>query len=237
MAKSKKPKQDSPTTSSSAVNDTPPEVVANARPTPSSARAAVPVQDWEYMYPIALLSLAAAASPISQSTLAPVYGLIPSAANHATMCSVTLLLGFTVRTITGNLKQFRVLESLAVWIFCIPVLQMLLLPLSGSLGPVAGPILNGFLSFHTIQLPTGFVIADFISRYKQTASLASRIGTTAANTMIGVFLAFAMYPVLEEKWTGILQWFPDLFKEKFEVNPVHLQLALGASYAVLAPSW
>ena len=238
MAKSKKSKQGTATASSSeVVNDTPSEVVANARPAPAAASEAVPVQEWEYMYPVALLSLAAAASPISQSTLAPVYGSIPSAVNHATMCSVTLLLGFTVRTIMGSLKQVRVLESLAVWAFCIPVLQMLLSPFSSSLGPVAGPILNGFLSCHTILLPTGFVIADFVPRYKQTRFLASKIGSSVAYTIIGIFLAFAMYPVLEEKWTGIVQWLPELFKEKFEVNPVHLQLTLGASYAVLAPSW
>lgn len=237
MAKNKKPKQDSSAASRSNETEAPQEVVANAKPTPASAKDAVPVQEWEYMYPVALLSLAAAASPISQSTLAPVYGSIPSAVNHATMCSVTLLLGFTVRTIMGSLQQLRVLESLAVWVFCIPALQMLLSPFSGSLGPVVGPILNGALSCHTILLPTGFVIADFISRYKQTAFLASKLGVTAAYTIIGVVVAFAMYPVLEEKWTGIVQWLPELFKEKFEVNPLHLQLALGASYAVLAPSW
>ncbi|EMF10498.1 uncharacterized protein SEPMUDRAFT_69676 [Sphaerulina musiva SO2202] len=189
------------------------------------------------MYPVALLSLAAAASPISQMTLAPVYGSIPSAQNHATMCSVSLLFGFTVRAIGGSWQRLRVLESLTVWAFSLPLLQTLLSPFSGSLGPVAGPLVNGFLSCHAILLPTGFVIADFIARYKQTTSLAARVGSTAAYTMIGVVLAFAMYPVLEEKWTGIVQWLPELFKEKFEINPVHLQLALGASYSLLAPSW
>lgn len=238
MPTRKKPShRDPPATAAGGGADASAAVVAEMRPTARSAKDAPPVQEWEYMYPVALLSLAAAASPISQMTLAPVYGSIPSAQNHATMCSVSLLFGFTVRAIGGSWQRLRVLESLTVWAFSLPLLQNLLSPFSGSLGPVAGPLVKGFLSCHAILLPTGFVIADFIARYKQTTSLAARVGSTAAYTMIGVILAFAMYPVLEEKWTGIVQWLPELFKEKFEINPVHLQLALGASYSLLAPSW
>ncbi|KAF2215121.1 hypothetical protein CERZMDRAFT_35526 [Cercospora zeae-maydis SCOH1-5] len=189
------------------------------------------------MYPVALLSLAAAASPISQMTMAPVYGSIPSAVNHATMCSISLLFGFTVRTFTGQLKNFRPLEWVSIWTFAIPVIQTLVLPYSGRLGPVAGPIINGFLSCHTVLLPTGFVLAEFVSRYKQTAMLASRVGATAAYLIIGLLLAFPVYSVLEAKYAGIVQWTPELLQDKFEVNPIHFHLALGAAYVVLAPSW
>ncbi|KAI5357119.1 putative S-adenosyl-L-methionine-dependent methyltransferase [Septoria linicola] len=234
----KKLKQEAAPTSAaheefSAPGNAPAEVKAKA----TGAANAVPVQEWEYMYPVALLSLAAAASPISQLTMAPVYGSIPSAVNHATMCSVSLLFGFELRTLAGELKRLRILEALTVWAFSIPVLQVLLLPFSGSLGPVVGPILNGFLSCHTILLLTGFVLADFASRYRQTAMLASRVGIVGAHIIIGVVIAFAMYPILEEKYASIVQWLPELFEDKFEVNPIHLQLALGASYALLAPTW
>ncbi|PIA94491.1 hypothetical protein CB0940_08129 [Cercospora beticola] len=237
MAKNKKPKPGE----ASAGDTTKTEDTAQAPARPpqrhTGAHDAPPVQEWEYMYPVALLSLAAAASPISQMTMAPVYGSIPSAVNHATMCSISLLFGFTVRTFTGQLKSFRPLEWVSAWAFTVPVLQTLLLPYSGSLGPVAGPIINGFLSCHMLLLPTGFVLADFVARYKQTAWLASRVGVTAAYMIIGLLLAFPVYSVLEEKYTGIVQWTPELLQEKFEVNPIHFQLALGAAYAVLAPSW
>ncbi|KAM3416638.1 hypothetical protein BST61_g8229 [Cercospora zeina] len=238
MAKSKKPKPgEASATGAPEIEEV--TAQAPARPTQrhTGAHDAPPVQEWEYMYPVALLSLAAAASPISQMTMAPVYGSIPSAVNHATMCSISLLFGFTIRTFTGQLKNFRPLEWVSVWIFAIPVIQTLVLPYSGRLGPVAGPIINGFLSCHMVLVPTGFVLADFVSRYKQTAMLASRLGVTAAYMIIGLLLAFPVYSVLEAKYAGIVQWTPELLQEKFEVNPIQFHLALGAAYAVLAPSW
>lgn len=238
MAKNKKLKQEAAPASAAHEEDSAPgNAAAEVKPTVTGAANAVPVQDWEYMYPVALLSLAAAASPISQLTMAPVYGSIPSGANHAMICSSSLLIGFELRAFTGALKRLRALEALTVWAFSIPVLQVLVLPFSGSLGPVVGPILNGFLSCHTILFLTGYVLSDFVGRYRQTAMLASRIGIVAALYCIGTVIAFAMYPILEEKYAGIVQWIPELFEDKFEVNPLHLQLALGASYALLAPTW
>jgi hypothetical protein len=99
-----------------------------------------------------------------------------------------------------------------------------------------GAVLGGFVGCYSVLLATGYVVAGFIARYQQTGFLAARVGGTVAYAVVGGFLAFAMFPVLEDKWTGIVQWLPVLFKDRFEVNPVQLQLVLGASYALLAPS-
>ncbi|KAM0718575.1 hypothetical protein Q7P37_005645 [Cladosporium fusiforme] len=105
-----------------------------------------------------LIVLAAITSRISQLSLAPVYGSIPSSVNHQAAIVASALIGWTTqwywRPTTGNRLQY-----LPLWAVCAPVLTCLSFQFSDSLGLVWGPVVGGFLSSHSIVIPTIYAAA------------------------------------------------------------------------------
>ncbi|KAK3715139.1 hypothetical protein LTR37_007349 [Vermiconidia calcicola] len=133
--------------------------------------------------PLALLTLAAMLSPISQATLAPVFGAIPSAVNHQKAVIATSLLGILLRSLLPKPRRGLVAQYLAVWAFWIPVVQMYLFKLSGALGPVAGPALIGFLSCHTIIIAATYAASEALEDIREARFSGLYSGTVRSAAM------------------------------------------------------
>lgn len=177
---------------------------------------------------LGFLTLAALASPISQATLAPVFGAIPSAVNHKEAIVATSLLGFLLRAIFVRLPPGRVAEWTAVVAFWIPAIQSYLFTLSGTLGLVGGPAVIGFLSCHTLIIPSAYAAAEVL----EDLDLMTRFGPILGTI---VPAAAGVYHIVsfEKVFQGAL---PALTLVSSAFSPVSMQLLLGSIYTYLAPS-
>lgn len=177
---------------------------------------------------IVLLTLAAAASPISQATLRPVFGSIPCAVNHREALIATTIIGFTLRYFFKGLPQGRVAQCLAIWAFWIPVVQVYLFRLSDRLGPVGGPILIGFLSCHTIVIPAAYAAAESVEALDLKPTLGPYLSAILP-AGLGVF-----YLITAER--GFQDELPGLMAKSEYFNAVQLQLILGLGFISIAHS-
>ena len=175
----------------------------------------------------AYLTLAALASPVSQSNLQPVYGAIPLAVNHQQAIVLTTVLGFLIRSQLRS-PPGRVGQYLAVWAFYVPVVLNYLSQFSGKLGPVRGPILEGFLSCHGLLIPSVYAAAEILERIDLRAKLGRRLATI-------VPAVFGLFHVVSFEW-----WFqtalPRLRMLYSIFTPVQMSLFMAAAYTYLAPS-
>ena len=178
--------------------------------------------------PLAFLTLAALSSPISQATLAPVFGAIPSSVNHKEAVIATPLLAFLLRSQFKNVPKDSVAQALATWTFWIPVVEMYLFRCSDFLGPQAGPGIIGFLSCHTVIIPAVYAAAEAIEAVE-------------LNRRMNAYLA-AILPMMVGVWhlVSFERWFqtalPHLATLSGVFTPVKLQLLMASALAYLAPS-
>ncbi|EME44844.1 hypothetical protein DOTSEDRAFT_87355 [Dothistroma septosporum NZE10] len=170
-----------------------------------------------------------AISPISQLTLAPVYGAIPSSVNHETMLVLTYTFACVLKAIHKEPTPL-ILPLLAVWTVWMPVTQSWILPFSGQLGPIGGPILNGFLSCHALFIPSVYIMAEMC----EGLGLRRYIPRVGALTLIAGILALPMY-LLEKRFSQFAVEHL-LRMPNSALSPIHFQLALGVAYASLQPS-
>ena len=175
-----------------------------------------------------MLTLAAISSPISQATLAPVFGAIPSAVNHKQAIIATCILGLLLNYVLPKPAAGTVGSYLAAWAFWIPVVQMYLFQYSSVLGPVRGPMLLGFLSCHTIIILASYAAAEA----SETLHLGARLGryaTPVLATGIGVFHFISF----EGLFQNIL---PGLTTLSQAFTPVKMQLLVATTLTYLYPS-
>lgn len=105
-----------------------------------------------------LIILAAITSRISQLSLAPVYGSIPSSVNHQAAIAASTLIGWTTQWYWRP-KNGQLLQFLPLWAVFAPVLTCLSFQFSDDLGLVWGPVVGGFLSCHSIIIPLMYAAA------------------------------------------------------------------------------
>lgn len=180
--------------------------------------------------PFALVLLAAAASTVSQLTLAPVYGSIPSAVNHRTAVLVSFAFGAGLQGWKNGKEYGKVLRWLAIWSFYVPALQMLLLPLSNTLGPIWGPALNGALSCHSVIAPCAYAVAAALD-----GAYSEYFGSNAQLNGWRRWLAFVVLGLMflenEKRTSTQITW---IFSLQPQASPVHLQLFGAASFVLIS---
>ncbi|TKA25356.1 hypothetical protein B0A50_06260 [Salinomyces thailandicus] len=177
----------------------------------------------------AILTLAALYSPISQQTLAPVYGGIPSSINHKEAVLATFLIGYLWRALLQKVHTWSILPYLALWICWMPALQMWLFRYSESLGPVFGPILTGLLSCHLVIMPTGYAVAQAL----EDLDLQGQMGDVGGVAIPALLLDLYLYAMGSTMASSVL---PRLSTMSEHFTPVKLQLMIGAAYTFLSPS-
>ena len=179
-------------------------------------------------HPLALLTLGALSSPISQATLAPVFGAIPSAVNHREAVVATPVLAFLLRWQFKRLPPGSVAQCLAAWSFWIPVLQFHLFKFSAALGPMAGPGVIGFLSCHTIIVPAVYAAAEAAEALDLQRRFGPYVGAILPS-IVGVW-----HLVSFERWFQAV--LPRLTMVSGIFTPVKMQLLIASTLAYLAPS-
>ncbi|KAK0874707.1 hypothetical protein LTR02_017257 [Friedmanniomyces endolithicus] len=177
-----------------------------------------------------LLTLAALVSPVSQATLAPVYGGISSNVNHAEAITATVLLGFIGRHLWRNwVGDFSIQPYLALWAFWMPALQAYLFGYSGKWGPVLGAIITGFVSCHSFTMPSAYAAAHAL----EGLGLQEQLGDIAGVALPAIILDLAYFRPMEYAFSHLL---PRLMTWSNLFSPPKLQYLIATLYALLSPS-
>ncbi|KAK1058215.1 hypothetical protein LTR74_013590 [Friedmanniomyces endolithicus] len=177
-----------------------------------------------------LLTLAALVSPVSQATLASVYGSISSNVNHAEAITATVLLGFIGRHLWRNwVGDFSIQPYLALWAFWMPALQAYLFGYSGKWGPVLGAIITGFVSCHSFTMPSAYAAAHAL----EGLGLQEQLGDIAGVALPAIILDLAYFRPMEYAFFYLL---PRLTTWSTIFSPPKLQYTIATLYALLSPS-
>lgn len=109
-------------------------------------------QAWVLTQSGVLLTLAAIYSNVSELTLSPVYGGIPSSIYHAKGVMTACFLGWSSNLFIKRNLPLRPQQLLPVIAAYIPMMQFFLFKVSGLLGAVYGPLITEALTFFPLLL-------------------------------------------------------------------------------------
>lgn len=174
-----------------------------------------------------LLALAAISSSLSQLSLSPVYGSIPTSAYHQEITIGTILLAFAVRS-QQPLPSRHVVKYTPVLAFYIPAMQFLLFRHSSELGAVLGPLVTEFLTFYPLLFLSTYGAAEFM----QVVDLRNILSPMMADTVP----ALAAYWYLTTLRKFSRETIPSLHSVTDLFTTTSMQLITASSYAAIAPS-
>ena len=165
-----------------------------------------------------MIVLAAVTSRVSQLSLAPVYGSIPSSMNHQAAIAATALIGWTTQWYWRP-QGTAYSQFLPLWAVVAPVLTCISFQFSDSLGLTWGPIVSSLLSCHSIILPMVYTAAaayDGTNPAEQASNPVSHL--------FGGVPSLSMFMALD--------WFlPDTISKFIAtwsfLNPFNAQLIIG----------
>lgn len=179
---------------------------------------------------LSLLAIAALNSPVSQKTLAPVFGAIPAAVNHTQAITATVLLGYIWRAFLKSPHNTDILPYLALFVFWMPAIQNYFVKYSTKLGPIAGPILLGFLSCHTVIIACAYSAGQALEVFE----LQSKWGKIAGVALPAIALDLLYFRPLEYLLSNYA--LPHLQSASDAFTPVSLQLLEATGIAVVSPT-
>ena len=168
---------------------------------------------------VLFLVLAAAGSFVSQLTLSPVYGEIPSALHHDRIVAGVFAAAWLLRPVLRR-APMRLSAAIPVLVLYAPGLLHYLFGYSGSWGPVRGPVISEMLTYYPVLLLSVFAAAE-------AGSSAGLPDAVAAGAALGVFAtAKAAVPGLLRSYVGA----------SWALTRCGLHHVLGGAYAALSPS-
>ncbi|KAF2858915.1 S-adenosyl-L-methionine-dependent methyltransferase [Piedraia hortae CBS 480.64] len=192
-------------------------------PTPSrDPRIPIILRSFAYVVIIALNS------QISQLTLAPVYGSLPSSINHISTLTASFILGYVWRNLLSPWTQADITPYTALYMVWMPALQMLLSTIKSTKDPILGPIAQGFLSCHALT----FLLAYSIAQTLEPLNLSTSLGQVTAATLPAMALTFILLRPL--------QWLFAHYLPRSMPTPPLLQLLEGGFLALAShtkPYW
>ncbi|KAF2492788.1 hypothetical protein BU16DRAFT_620113 [Lophium mytilinum] len=175
----------------------------------------------------ALLILAGISSPVSQLSLSPVYGSIPSALFHQRAITVTALLAFIAK---GPLKRYfpsNISDYIAIIAYWIPVIQFLLFPYSSKMGPEFGPFITELVTY----LPLLFLSVHSAGELLESIDL-SQLHPTIAE-MAPAVGSYVTVTTISKLFTSIL---PQYIGTHLSFTRLGLQMGMGSALAFVSPS-
>ncbi|KAH9438469.1 hypothetical protein MCOR02_002090 [Pyricularia oryzae] len=109
---------------------------------------AVREQAWVYVRPIALLSLLAVYSNVSQLSLSPVYGAIPSSLYHSSLVIASCFVGWSANLLLQRAlpRKVKLVHLVSIVALYIPMTQHLLFKYSNVFGVRYGPLVTELLT-------------------------------------------------------------------------------------------
>ncbi|OAX82794.1 hypothetical protein ACJ72_02849 [Emergomyces africanus] len=176
---------------------------------------------------VILLVLTAAYSPISQLTLSPVYGSVPSAAFHQRGMMVSAFCGWFAKDQIRKRLSTKIMNFLPVLAFSIPTVQFFLFKYSTQLGAVNGPLLTELLTYFPLVL----LSVSSVTMLLEDADLR-RYGETLGNhgPFFGSYILFSTF----EKLIGFS--LPRYIGKNAMMARIPLQLINASFYAISLPS-
>jgi hypothetical protein len=179
------------------------------------------------MQAVQILACAGVYSILSQLTLSPVYGSIPSSIWHARLVVTTACVGWAGTSWLRKRLPRKPMLFLAPIALSIPMVQYFLFLLSSYLGPIYGPPLTELLTL----VPLLLVSAAAVDEILQDLDL-SALPKSVAEALPGMG-SFLFFQVVEKYAKSIMQ---KNIGANFLQSRVGLQLVLGGIYARIAPS-
>ncbi|KAL1842235.1 hypothetical protein VTJ49DRAFT_5713 [Mycothermus thermophilus] len=180
-----------------------------------------------YAKSLALLSLIAAFSTVSQLNLSPVYGAIPAAKWHAKLLMAACFVGWSSNLALNRALPFRPELLLPVVVLWTPVVQFFLAEVSGKLTATWGPLVTEGLTL----FPVVTISAACVATTLEGADLSVLPGWLAdAAPGLG---SYGYFKTAEK----VLGYLLERHVGKTLLNTrLGMEVVLGGLYAVLAPS-
>lgn len=178
----------------------------------------------------ALLILACAAvySPVSQLTLSPVYGSIPSAQFHHVATALITLLALTRRQLLSRWIPQWASNILPVLAFWIPAIQYMLFRNSTQLGSTFGPLITESVTYLPLLILSSYSTSSILVR----SGVHQQLHHSFGETVLGL-AAYGFFTSAEANASFVLH---RLFTLSSSFTRTSIQLSLAGAYAVLCPS-
>jgi len=177
---------------------------------------------------VALLLIAAIASPISQLNLSPVYGSIPASLHHQRTMTLTAVAALLVRRGLKSYVSVNVAQYIAVVAYWTPVVQFLLFQYSEKLGVEYGPFVIESLTYFPLLFLSIYGAMDLFDCFDligyKSSPLKEAILPTASYFTISTVAK--MSSALIPNFVGTSIYF----------TRVGMQLLLASASAFLTPS-
>lgn len=176
---------------------------------------------------LGLLTLAAAYSPISQLSLSPVYGSIPSSIQHQRLTVATVLLAGALMSRTRAHILGHLISFLPVLAFFIPTIQFFLFRYSNQLGPIYGPLVTEIVTYCPLVLMSVLGSAELVD-----ATGLSRYGEQLMNGGVAT-LAYAILSVMRKLSISVIG---RNIGSGLIFTRLGMQVLISTIYAILLPS-
>lgn len=182
---------------------------------------------WALLKASSLLVLAGAYSPISQLTLSPVYGSIPSSLYHHYVTAFTFLLAWALKIrIRGHVRRHWI-NLLPVLASAIPIIQFYIFQFSRQLGPIYGPLVTELLTYCPLVLASVMSAADLCDHLH-----LGQYGHHASYAGPGL-LIYVIFSVSERVISSLVE---QSIGSSLVFTRSGLQVLVTASYAIVLPS-
>lgn len=180
-----------------------------------------------YIKSSALLALAAVYANVSELTLSPVYGSIGVSIWHNKLVMAALFVGWSCNLHLGRLLPVKLAKLLPVVAVSIPMVQFFLFKLSGTLTAYQGPFITELLTL----VPLIILSVACTANYLEGAELSALPGFIR-DAAPGI-TSYSYYRLVETISSKLLN---RCIGQTIFQTRIILEMLLGASYALLAPS-
>lgn len=205
-----------------------PSIMANKETTPSALLAKSPNPFLYVLRAMCILELAAIYSPLSQLTLAPVYGSIPSSVYHHEITSVIVLLALTRSSLLSRFMPAKLEYYIPILASSIPLIQSYLFKYSTLLGADFGPLVTEGLTYYPLLLMSTYSAA----RLLLDAKIDQYLHTAMGSTILGLS-TYGFFVLVRSKSSFLISQF---FALSATFTRVSLQCVVGALFTILSPS-
>lgn len=177
----------------------------------------------------AILLVAGLASPVSQLSLSPVYGSIPSSLHHQRTMTFTAVTAVIARRGLKRYIPTSLAPYIAVVAYWTPVIQFLLFPYSGKLGIEYGPMIIESLTYFPLLFLSMYAASDLLDAVDLSQFNISRSLSEAA-------LPTASYFTISTIAKAGSAFLPSIIGTSLQLTRVGLQALLASVSAFVSPS-
>ena len=187
-------------------------------------------QSWVLIRSGTLLTLAAIYSNVSQLTLSPVYGSIPSAIWHSKAVMSACFVGWSSNLFIRRRLPLKPQQLLPVIAAYIPVMQFFLFKISGKMGALFGPLVIEMLTFLPLLVLSVSCTATILDDLEM--SIGRFQGPWLSEAMPGI-TSYAFFKTIEYYSRHFLQ---NTIDSDFLHTRLGSQIFLANLFAIFAPS-